>query len=520
MILSAFNGFLGNIMVFGQKNRGEDHFKKQNFVKEVANTFELLVTAFLLAIIFRAFIIEPYLVPTGSMAETLMGAHFRLHCTQCGYQYDYGFDPSRYGLAEHYVTGVHLNTYPSKCPSCGFHQPAGGDMTVTNGDRILVLKSIYQFFKPNRWDVIVFKNPLDPQLNYVKRLVAKPNETVEIIDGDIYINGQVTRKPPKLQHQMWMVVYDNDYQPARPNEPAFNGHTWRSPFDLNNSKWRSCKNKSGKFFLDTDQKDIQILKYNTELGNDFRANCAYNDLEENATAPYCSDLMVKFHIDAAKNTGLIGAVLSKYDRHYKAWLDIQTSEMVITETDDNNDIELARKKIDFDVTDKITSFQFANVDHQLTLKVNSEQLAYDLGRFPFSAGKTNHNVTPEVKIFGAGKLSLAHIGIFRDIYYTQTHSYGPNRAKRNNPFKLKEDEFFVLGDNSANSADSRYWNRAGLANNGLSYRAGIVPRDYLVGKALLVYWPAGFKLLDSFSIGVVPAISKIRFIYGGSGKGI
>jgi hypothetical protein len=56
-----------------------------------------------------------------------------------------------------------------------------------------------------------------------------------------------------------------------------------------------------------------------------------------------------------------------------------------------------------------------------------------------------------------------------------------------------------------------------MANKGLSdYRMGVVPRDYLVGKALFVYWPSGFKPFAEFPFGIVPNVGRMRFIYGGS----
>ena len=57
----------------------------------------------------------------------------------------------------------------------------------------------------------------------------------------------------------------------------------------------------------------------------------------------------------------------------------------------------------------------------------------------------------------------------------------------------------------------------GTANKGIEpYRAGIVPRDYLVGKALFVYWPSGFRPFDQFPFGIIPNVGHMRFIYGGS----
>ena len=83
---------------------------------------------------------------------------------------------------------------------------------------------------------------------------------------------------------------------------------------------------------------------------------------------------------------------------------------------------------------------------------------------------------------------------------------------------LGKDEFFVLGDNSPNSEDGRWWNQEGMGNNGRFYRKGIVPRDYLVGKAMFVYWPSGFKPFPGFHFGIIPNVGQMRFIYGGADK--
>jgi signal peptidase I len=146
---------------------------------------------------------------------------------------------------------------------------------------------------------------------------------------------------------------------------------------------------------------------------------------------------------------------------------------------------------------------------------------YDLGRSADDAGLRKTNVEPQVKIFGSGQLMLLHIGIFRDVHYTArkfANSRDVGRAIEGNPLTLRKDEFFVLGDNSPNSEDGRWWDQAGKGNNNTFYRKGIVPRDYLVGKAMLVYWPGGFRPFAKFPIAVIPNVGRMRFIYGGSSK--
>ncbi len=517
--------------------------RRKDRATEIANTFEWLIIAFILAFVFRAFVMEAFRIPTGSMADTLKGAHFRLRCPQCGYKYDYGFIPQLFGYVreDYRPTNKTLRLYQSRCPSCGHYQPTGGTMPVANGDRILVLKCIYQFVEPKRWDVIVFKNPDKPQINYIKRLVGKPGETIEIMDGDVYIDGQISRKPHKVQKELWMPVYDNDYQPVGPRKPltpwGFNGHFWQQPFkNTTGSKWIfNNEDKPTKFYLDSPVNEIHSIFYDTSVGNDFRATYAYDDVKEYSYMPYCSDLMVRFCADSMLRQGQIGLELSKYETNYRAWVDFNDEGvMVITKTEKDGKItELARKLIEppeyhghlgRGITGwkpVIPMVKFTNVDHQLIFQFGGENLIHDLGLDPNDAGERKTDLQPQVKIFGSGKLALSHIAIFRDIHYTArkfANSPAQGRAIEGSPFILRENEFFVLGDNSPSSEDCRWWSNEGVANRGLTYRAGVVPRDYLVGKALLVYWPQGFKIFARDSLGIVPNIGQMRLIYGGSNE--
>src|SRR6266404_9473287 len=61
----------------------------------VKETLESILVAFILAFIFRAFVVEAFVIPTGSMAPTLLGAHMRFRCPDCGYEFDVGFPSSR-----------------------------------------------------------------------------------------------------------------------------------------------------------------------------------------------------------------------------------------------------------------------------------------------------------------------------------------------------------------------------------------------------------------------------------------
>lgn len=211
-------------------------------------TIESILVAFILAFMFRAFIVEAFVIPTGSMAPTLLGAHLRYTCEDCGYEYEVNYQSSEAEDDDVAIpatarlrsprNGILDKTYRVHCPNCGYRVPretaaAGSENDATSppvhyGDRILVLKYLYLFHPAQRWDVVVFKSPYKPsdhqyQQNYIKRLVGKPGESILILDGDVYVADKgkqstlddfvVQPKPRWAQEALWRVVFDNDYQP-------------------------------------------------------------------------------------------------------------------------------------------------------------------------------------------------------------------------------------------------------------------------------------------------------------------
>jgi signal peptidase I len=66
---------------------------------------------------------------------------------------------------------------------------------LADGERILVNKFIYYVDDIERGDVVVFWYPEDPDLSFIKRVIALPGETVEIRSGDVYVNGRLLDEP-------------------------------------------------------------------------------------------------------------------------------------------------------------------------------------------------------------------------------------------------------------------------------------------------------------------------------------
>ena len=223
---------------------------KATEVQVVRETVESLAVAFILALLFKAFIAEAFVIPTGSMAPTLMGAHKDVQCEECGYQYQCG--------ASNEFDSVGARTdilvIGTTCPLCRKPQVANSaknaNLATFSGDRILVSKLAYAWTQPRRWDVIVFKFIEKAHQNYIKRCTGRPNETLRIREGNIYVrddaaaanepNGdpgfKIARKPPHVMNAMLQVLSDTKYLPKKLIQAGLPS-AWQ-PFPMGDSGWQ------------------------------------------------------------------------------------------------------------------------------------------------------------------------------------------------------------------------------------------------------------------------------------------
>ncbi len=76
--------------------------------------------------------------------------------------------------------------------------------TFSNGDYILTSKITYKFREVKRGDVIILKSPKNPEIEFIKRIVAIPGDKVMIKNGSLYINGRLLEEPyAKPPTQVW-----------------------------------------------------------------------------------------------------------------------------------------------------------------------------------------------------------------------------------------------------------------------------------------------------------------------------
>ena len=121
---------------------------KKDRKKLIREYVEAILTALLLALLIRTFVIQAFKIPSGSMIPTLL-------------------------IGDHILVNKFI--YGTKIPF--------------SDKRILI------FNRPKRGDIIVFKYPENPKKDFIKRVIAIENDVLEERDKVVYVNGKEIREP-------------------------------------------------------------------------------------------------------------------------------------------------------------------------------------------------------------------------------------------------------------------------------------------------------------------------------------
>lgn len=543
--------------------------KNQDSLRE---TVESIVVAFVLAFLFRTFIAEAFVIPTGSMAPTLFGRHKDVVCPQCGYEYEVS---ASHELDEE---GVYLMRRISRasCPNCQF-QAKVKDLPVFKGDRILVNKFPYELGEPSRWDVCVFKFPENPERNYIKRLIGLPGEALRLSRGDVYARRgddpayHILRKDdPNKQAAIQIIVADDTKPPTALLKQGW-PERWAAmkPEDGPNAiaGWSEnaevCKaNPEQRTYKLTGDTNTAWLRYRhfvptkldwdsvedgmsptpnprPQLITDFYGYNTYDLLGSDLDVFWVGDLTISGVVQIDSTAGDDSALvleLIEGVRRYRCSIDLKSGVATLTRNDDlkedGSEIELAKHDTSVRGTGK-HKFQFANVDDRLCLWIDGALIPFgDAAIVPSAVlpDPQSGDLSPVGLAVKNGTATFSDLVLKRDIYYRAERVANddrgpiPNRLTDgegihdimgqqlrdalNDPTEysrlydlkaarpvdfapLRDDEFFVMGDNSPQSQDSRLWaNRRGAVNR------HAVPRNAMVGKAFLIYWPHGIPFLN------------------------
>jgi signal peptidase I len=535
----------------------------------VKDTIESILVAFILAFVFRAFVVEAFVIPTGSMATTLLGAHTRFHCPDCGYDFDVNYqprqvrgDPEAEDPAIPAVATEGLSN-PIYCPNCGFQMPDAQVQKppVFYGDRILVLKYLYTLAQPNRFDVVVFKAPMQMTTNYIKRLIGKPGEAVIVLDGDVYIRSPdaknpedfvVQPKPKKVQDALWRLVYDNDFHPeqkldrgdvrpwAQPwtlidgprdsagwnlNDPATHGRTFTFTGDNTSSRLRFNPQSNP-----TAQSESDYLVYDQQpqsgytpvRSTDSRFPIDPSDANNGSEIPN-SDLDLRLTYQRTSGVGPLNLSLTKRGHIFTAEI---TPDHATLYQDFNGQRTTIGNPLPLSNGTRPLRVELSNSDYQVTLRIDGNIAAQTMPAefspdLPALIREFEDRRSPppgQADIQASNQqCTVSHISLWRDVYYYNDPRLGVMRATPadfpNNAVTLKKDEYFVMGDNSILSYDARCWNGGiHLPAEALNVEAGRVPARFMLGKAFYVYWPAGYLAYPGLP-AFVPNFGAMRFIH-------
>ncbi|MBA4039817.1 MAG: signal peptidase I [Planctomyces sp.] len=593
--------------------------------ESVKDTVISVLIAFILAFIFRGFGVEAFMIPTGSMAPTLLGSHVTMLGPETGYAWPVS--------TRDYVNGN--PEFPE--PLQGAARPIRASDPITgqvlsesrvptrSGDRILVMKYIYALLDPSRYDVVVFKITTDPDTNYIKRLVGLPGEQLAMVDGDVFVRRvpagagesdgvsgggeaagawgragwQIQRKPRRVQEAVWQPVYDQLYEPLDGSRASLGGRAFARPWAQHNVTWVGRGSAGGAAAPapePTGSDAVALLRATPDgpavLAWDSTALWSRNAAEQplsreitdrglyNQTTPLVpefpiSDLRLSAGVSAERSAdgsaraGEIRAVIDARGHRMIAQIDLPSgaARLVMRRLSQDELVsDAAAVGSNDDLSDPawrlvgrgdagrfgsaMRQVRFEHADQALRLVVDGRTVAQ--GTYQWSPVERIEHATGQplgqlVAVGGAqgnplaqpdlyrraevrwevtsGSAALARLRLDRDIYY-QPASYGDRGTgpalgtAPASTVTLGPGQYFVAGDNSPNSLDSRLWGapnpwvRRLMESRGMTAFDGIVPSELLLGRAFFVYFPSPLSATASGKARTVPVpdFGRLRFI--------
>ena len=386
----------------------------------VRDNVEAIGFALILALLLRHFAIEVFKIPTASMEPTLFGDNSQVH-------------------------------------------------PDTAGDRIIVDKMAYLFGGPSRWDVVVFHYPLNWGRNFIKRAVGLPDEGFRIERGDPWVGPWTEGRPPELHPaRKPRHVRDQLYVPLCPPTGA---RAKDRPADW----WRERPNGPGAFHVESFDRFVYdgdtdpaatggppaTLEYGFPIRDTDRA-----DLDPrlpDSSSQLVPDVRLSGEVLAHGSAEVEVAWEPGDGRRHLLRLASegrQPSEARATKTSK----PLAARL----VADKAVRFELESVDGDLRAWVDGDEVAVLPDEISLEeAGhleELGSGAKPQVLTVSArgGRVEIRHVALWHDLYYTNHRLESANQPRSGDTFHIPSESYFMLGDNTRHSSDSRRWNASGV----------------------------------------------------------
>jgi signal peptidase I len=501
--------------------------KKHSHGDPSREVFETIVFVVVLVLMLKLFVAEAFVIPTGSMASTLYGDQVVVTCPDCG---------QKFPVTASAGQGPRIIPQLTFCQNCGLEFAPANATDWNSGDRVLVGKFSYHIHDPRRFDVPVFKYPRAPYdavnktaMNYIKRLIGLPGETIAIYKGDLYHTTALkyeNRPRPDNPKDLWQLdyTYPNDDEAVRLFQSGGFEPIRKTPdeiltvrrlvFDLDQqpksltgmakTRWQPSPDapagwaEGDKAFTHTGNSEGYLRFQNVRPGSwtidpstgrattpeqpayiqdhlSYNVTHGFNSNDTTQAHYWVPDLSVDCTAEFAGPSDTVTLELNKGNDRFQAKFDNGTCQLFRIRSTAADKPELMAKA-ETKVKGGKYALRFANVDSRLTVWVDGRPLDFGTAADYEPPNRDNFEPTTTdlnepARIGATGSVTVSHISIWRDVYYTCYQ--GPGCGVKT--YYVQPGHYFCLGDNSSSSSDGRDW--------------GQVPERLLLGKAIVVYWP-------------------------------
>ena len=191
--------------------------------EEFWEILKVVIQALAIAFVVRIFLFQPFTIPSSSMEGTLLVGDYVFVS-----KYSYGFSKYSFGIPTFFWSEI---------------------LPLNFSGRVLA-------GEPQRGDIIVFRKPTEPNVDYIKRLVGLPGDQIQVQDTILYINGIAVpreRGEDFVEHKNGTDFHIARFQETLPNGVKYNVLD-RSP-DRNLENTSVFKVPAGTYFMMGDNRD-------------------------------------------------------------------------------------------------------------------------------------------------------------------------------------------------------------------------------------------------------------------------